>query len=127
MQFGFTSSEVVIDQQIVFTLPIGLNINGQCSLTSSQGFITSYVCTKTSSNSITIISNCDQNLMISQNIGYTITLTNVSTPVSTAPLNYILETSYNGTKNQRFSARYSILSALPLSLAATRSNSTINQ
>jgi hypothetical protein len=65
--------------------------------------------------------------MISQTITFTISISNVSTPASMAPLNYILETTYNGTKNQRFSVRYAMLAPLPLTLTSSKTNFTINQ
>lgn len=65
--------------------------------------------------------------MISQTITYVLSLSNVSTPTSTTPLTYALETTYNGTRNQRFTTRFAMQSALPLSLTASRSNSTIYQ
>lgn len=126
-QFTFLSNKVVFDKVITFTLPSSLVINGQCSLSSTQGFVNSFVCTKTSNNSISISGDFDQDLMISQSISFSITITNVSTSVSMAPLNYILETTYNGTKNQRFSVRYSMLAPLPLNITYVKSNYTINQ
>lgn len=89
-QFRFVSNEVVFDKTLTFTLPSSLVINGQCSISSTQGFVNSFVCTKTSPNAIAITSDFDLNLMISQNITFNISITNVSTPVSMAPLNYIL-------------------------------------
>lgn len=125
--FTFTSSQVVIDKTITLILPTALTINGQCSITSNQGVVINYVCSKASPNSITINHDYDQNLMIMQTITYSISITNVSTPVSTAPQNYILQTNYNGVKNQRFSARYSMQSAYPLSVTYSKTNYTINQ
>jgi hypothetical protein len=65
--------------------------------------------------------------MISQNISFTIAITNVSTPTSTAPLNYQLSTTYNGTRNQVFSVTYAMQTPCPLNLTYAKTNYTINQ
>lgn len=126
-QFSFSTSKIVFDKTLTFTLPASLVINGQCSFSSSQGFITSFTCMKSSNSSITITSEFDQNLMMSQNFSYLLTITNVSTPISVAPLNYALETTFKGVKNQRFNVRYSMLASFPLASDYIKSNSTINE
>lgn len=80
----------MFDRSVAVALPASLKIFGQCSIVASNGFVSSFVCIKTSDNAISITADFDNNLMISQNYTYTITITNVSTPVSTAPLTYTI-------------------------------------
>ncbi len=105
-----------------------MNINGQCSLNSNnQGFISGYICNKINNTAINISSIFDQNIMISQNITFIIGISNVSTPISTAPLNYIVSTTFNNTKNTVFSTRYAMQSVYPLNVTYSKTNYTINQ
>lgn len=126
-QFSFTSNRVAIDPNISFSLPLGMSINGQCAISANIPTAAGYTCVNTSSNSILISHSYSQNLMISSNITYTISITNVTTPVSVAPLTYSLDTTYNQTRNQRFSTRYAMQSVLPLQNSYSKSNDTINQ
>lgn len=126
-QFSFTSTEVSFDRQLSFTLPSSLTIYGPCSLTTSLAIGITYNCSNVFANSISLSFDLDQNLMIPQNITYTITLANVSTPTSMAPLLYTLATKFNGTTNQKFSILYSMQSSYPISTVYTKTNYTINQ
>jgi len=69
----------------------------------------------------------DQNLMTAKSITYMIVLTNVSTPVSVAPLTYSLFTTYQGFNNQKFTSSYAMQSPLPLNHTFSKNNDTINQ
>jgi hypothetical protein len=125
--FSFNSNGVVFDEKMAFSLPSNLVINGSCSLTSNISIPIMGNCSKVSPNSISIAFNIDQNVMIPQNIIYTITLLNVSTPSSLAPLPYTLTTTFNGTANQKFTSQYSMQTAYPINVISAKSNYTINQ
>jgi hypothetical protein len=84
-------------------------------------------CERLSSNSISLIFDIDQNMMIPQKITYTIALSNVSTPSSLAPLSYSLTTTFNDTTNQKFTTQHSVQSPFPISLIYSKTNYTINQ
>lgn len=127
LQFNFTSYQVAIDKTINLTLPIGLQINGQCSINTLDALVESFTCKKLSDTMVQIDYSLDQNLMISKNITYIIGLTNVSTPVSVAPLTYSLFTTYQGFNNQKFSSSYAMQNPLPLNHTFSKSNDTINQ
>ena len=66
--------------------------------------------------------------MISSENTYFIHLNDVSTPTSTKPLTFAVETSFNGVVNQRFSELVGMDTALPLQVQDINAlNSTVNE
>jgi hypothetical protein len=117
---------VVFDTKLIFTLPSNLIIYGHCSFSNNIGIPMVSNCSNVSANSIAIVIDIDQNMMIPQNIMYTISLSNVSTPSSLASLLYTLTTTFNGTSNQKFSILYSMQTPFPINLVSSKTNYTIN-
>jgi hypothetical protein len=126
-QFSFISTNVVFDKQLTFTLPSNLNIYGQCSFSNNITSTLNFTCSKVSANSISIMFDIDQNLMIPQTIIYTISISNVSTPSSLAPLLYTFSTTFDGIVNQQFTTKYSMQFPYPISLVDAKTNFTLNQ
>jgi len=91
---------------------VGLSVGYNCSILN---------------NTVSVAMDIEQNIMIPQNITYIITLGNVSTATSLAPLQYSLWTTYNGTVNQKFSTLHSLQSAYQTPVVYSKSNFTINQ
>lgn len=65
--------------------------------------------------------------MLLDSIEYTLTIINVTNPVSTAPLTYSISTQYNNQINQQFTSSYSIVTPLPLSFIYSKANNTFGQ
>ena len=56
-----------------------------------------------------------------------ITINDVSTPTSTAPLKYSLSTTFNSETNQEFEKYYSVDEPFPLEATIAKSNNTIHE
>lgn len=124
-EFTFVAPEVVIDNELTLQLSLGQTISGSCSLAST--LIGTHTCSKVDDRTIKILMEYDQALMITKTVTYTITINDVSTPVSKAPLKYTLSTTFNSVKNQEFDVYYEVEDPYPLSATITKSNNTINE
>ena len=119
--------EIVIDNELILQLSLGQTISGSCSLAVDEFLAGTHTCEKTDNRTIKILMDFDQALMITKTITYTITINDVSTPTSTAPLKYSLSTTFNSIKNEEFEKYYSVEEPFPLEATITKSNNTIHE
>ena len=126
-KFTFIAPEVVIDNELILQLSLGQTISGSCSLAVDEFLVGTHTCEKVDDRTIKILMDFDQALMITKTISYVITINDVTTPTSTAPLKYTLSTTFNSVTNQEFEKFYSVDEPFPLEATITKSNNTIHE
>lgn len=121
------SPSVVFDYATI-TLPTGVSLTGECSLSASHNYANDFSCEKLNPNSLRLNISFDRSNMIGQDIYYFLYLHQINTPTSTRPLTFKVVTYYRDIINQEFSQAVSVESPLQLDvLAQTYSNTTINE
>lgn len=124
----FISNSTPFQSGVVFSFSSLHTINGGCIVQKNSTLFTGvFNCQVLNSSSINITYTGDPTLMMIDNIDYTITIVNVTNPISVAPLQYLLSTQFNGAVNQLFSLTYSIQNPLSLSLVYSKTNNTFGQ
>ena len=121
-------SPSIVFNSAILTLPPGVTLNGECSISLDLNYDTQFSCLPIDSNNLQINMMLELVYMIGANTTFFIHLNDVSTPTSTKPLMYKVEASLNGVPNQYFSVLYAMDDALTLELSeVSPSNSTINE
>lgn len=125
--FTFTADKVPFQSGVVFTFP-SQELQGGCFATHNGTISTGlFSCHVDNSTSLTLTFTHDNTLMMLEAVGYTLTVTKVTNPVSVAPLNYAIHTQFASTDNLKFTVTYAIENALGLTLAYSKSNNTFAQ
>lgn len=124
----FVSSNIPFQSGLGFTLSSLHTINGGCYMThNSTIFNGVFSCQVVNSTSISLTYTGDITLMMIDIVDYTLTIINVTNPISIVPLTYSLASQFASTVNQQFSTTYSILTPFPLTFLYTKSNNTFGQ
>ena len=92
VDFAFTAPSVLFDSAIL-TLPNGVTFSGECSLSVSLLYATQFSCQQVDSTHVKISLLFELAYMMSGPASYFIRLSQVSTPTSTRPLMFQLDTS----------------------------------
>lgn len=124
----FISSNIPFQSGFTFTLSSLHTINGGCFMThNSTIFNGVFSCQVVNSTSISLTYTGDITLMMIDVIDYTLTIINITNPISIVPLTYSLSSQFASTVNQLFSTTYSIATPFPLTFLYTKSNNTFGQ
>lgn len=125
---GFVSSYIPFQSGLGFTLSSLHAINGGCYMTHNSSIFNGvFSCQVVNSTSISLTYTGDITLMMIDVIDYTLTIINITNPISIVPLTYSLASQFASTVNQQFSTTYSILTPFPLTFLYTKSNNTFGQ
>jgi len=124
----FTSNNIPFDSPISFSFSSLHKINGGCFVTvKSTRFTPIFNCQVINSSYLTFTYSGDITHMMTEVVEYTLTVINVSNPVSIIPIQYSLVTMFNNMINQEFTLNYAIENPLPLTLYYTKTNNTLGQ
>jgi hypothetical protein len=125
---NFVSNNVPFQSGLTFTFSSLHTINGGCFLVhNSTIFDGVFNCLVTGNNSVSLTYTGDITLMMIDIIDYTLTIINVTNPISVVSLSYALSTQFSSAVNQQFSTTYSIQTPLPLSFLYSKTNNTFGQ
>jgi hypothetical protein len=124
----FVSSSVPFQSGLVFSLSTLHSINGGCFLTHNASiFNGAFTCQVLNSTSVSLSYSGDPTLMMLESIDYSLSIINVTNPISVVPITYQLTTQFSSTNNLQFSLNYAIQTALPLNFMVAKSNNTFLQ
>jgi hypothetical protein len=124
----FISALIPFQSGLTFSLSTLHTINGGCFMThNSTIFDGVFSCQVVNSTSVSLTYTGDITYMMIDTIDYTLSIINVTNPISIVPLTYLLTSQFNSIVNQQFSTSYSIQTPFPLSFLYSKSNNTFGQ